>query len=98
MEKGLKNAGFTNITSEDYYVPAAPWSDDPKMKQLGLYQSVAMTHDVEGFLVYFMPNYLGWTPKEITNYAATIRREFREAKIHSNARWRMVRAQKPWDA
>ncbi|KAA8622111.1 hypothetical protein SMACR_09744 [Sordaria macrospora] len=97
MEKGLKNAGFTNIISEDYYVPLAPWSDDPKMKQLGLYQSAALTHDIEGFLVYFMSNYLGWTPKEITNYAATVRREFREAKIHSNIRWRMVRAQKPLD-
>ncbi|KAK3355189.1 S-adenosyl-L-methionine-dependent methyltransferase [Neurospora tetraspora] len=98
MEKGMKNAGFTNITSEEYYLPASPWSDDEKMKQLGLYYSAALTHDIEGFLVYFMPNYLGWTPKEIANYAATIRREFREAKIHANMRWRMVRAQKPLDA
>ncbi|KAK3348395.1 S-adenosyl-L-methionine-dependent methyltransferase [Neurospora tetraspora] len=98
MEKGMENAGFTNITSEDYYVPGTPWSDDPKMKQLGLYQSVALTHDIEGFLVYFMPNYMGWTPKEVANYATALRREFREAKIHSNIRWRMVRAQKPLDA
>ncbi|KAH7627959.1 hypothetical protein B0T09DRAFT_345512 [Sordaria sp. MPI-SDFR-AT-0083] len=68
------------------------------MKQLGLYQSVALTHDIGGFLVYFMPNYLGWTPKEIANYAVTIRREFREAKIHFNNRWHMVRAQKPLGA
>ncbi|KAH7635874.1 hypothetical protein B0T09DRAFT_390646 [Sordaria sp. MPI-SDFR-AT-0083] len=87
MDNGMKNAGFTNITSEDYC-----------MKQLDLYQSVVPTHDIEGFLVYFMPKYLGWTPKEIANYAVIIRREFREAKIHSNIRWRMVRAQKPLDA
>lgn len=68
------------------------------MKQLGLYQSVALTHDFEGFMVYFLPNYLGWTPKEITNYAAALRKEFREVKIHGNARWRAVRAQKPFDA
>ena len=68
------------------------------MKQLGLYYSAALTHDIEGFLVYFMPNYMGWAPKEIANYAATIRREFREAKIHANMRWRMVRAQKPLGA
>ncbi|KAK3947035.1 S-adenosyl-L-methionine-dependent methyltransferase [Pseudoneurospora amorphoporcata] len=98
MEKGMKNAGFTNVTSEDYYVPISPWSDDPKMKQLGLYQSAALTHDLEGFMVYFLPNYLGWTPKEIANYAAICRKEFREGKIHSNIRWRVVRAQKPFDA
>ena len=49
-----------------------------------LYQPVALTHDIEGFLVYFMPNYLRWTAKEITNHAATIRREFREAKQTSH--------------
>ncbi|KAJ4361281.1 hypothetical protein N0V85_009421 [Neurospora sp. IMI 360204] len=104
MEKGMENAGFTNITSEDYYVrlslfvPLSPWSDDEKMKQIGLYQSVALTHDIEGFMVYLAPNYLGWTPKEIANYAAAVRREFRERKIHSNVKWRMVRAQKPLDA
>lgn len=68
------------------------------MKELGFYQYVALTHDIEGFLVYFMHNYLGWTQEKIANYADTIRREFREAKIHSNVRWRMVRAQKPLDA
>ncbi|KAK1775506.1 hypothetical protein QBC45DRAFT_453974 [Copromyces sp. CBS 386.78] len=92
MEKGMKNAGFTNVTSENYYVPISPWSDDQKMKQLGLYQSTALTHDLEGFMVYFLPNYLGWTPKEIANYAAICRKEFREGKIHSNIRWRVVRA------
>ena len=57
-----------------------------------------MTHDIEGFLVYFMPNYLGWTQKEIANFAAIIRKEFREAKIHSVIKWHVVRAQKPLDA
>ncbi|KAH7628001.1 hypothetical protein B0T09DRAFT_345640, partial [Sordaria sp. MPI-SDFR-AT-0083] len=49
-------------------------------------------------LVYFMPKYLGWTPKEIANYAVTIRREFKEAKIHSNIRWHMVRCDEPLQA
>ncbi|KAJ4364314.1 hypothetical protein N0V85_009293 [Neurospora sp. IMI 360204] len=98
MEKGMENAGFTNITSEDHWVPISPWSDDPKMKELGLYQSVAVTHDIEGFLVYLAPTYLGWTQKEIANYAAAVRREFRERKIHGIVKWRMVRAQKPLDA
>ncbi|KAK3400621.1 S-adenosyl-L-methionine-dependent methyltransferase [Sordaria brevicollis] len=98
MTNGLKEAGFTNISTEEYYIPLAPWSDDPKLKQIGLYLSVALTHDIEGFLNYLMPTYLGWTPKDIANYAATMRKEFREAKIHSNSRWRVVRAQKPLDA
>ncbi|EAA30865.1 UMTA [Neurospora crassa OR74A] len=98
MENGMRKAGFTNIVSEDHYAPIAPWSDDPKLKQLGLYQSAALTHDIEGFLVYFMPKYLGWTPKEIANYAATMRKEFREAKIHAVVKWHVVRAQKPLDA
>lgn len=98
MTNGLKEAGFTNVTTEVFYIPLSLWSDAPKLKQLGLYLYVALTHDIEGFLTYLMPTYLGWTPKDIANYAATMRKEFREAKIHSNSKWRMVRAQKPLDA
>ncbi|KAK3486895.1 S-adenosyl-L-methionine-dependent methyltransferase [Neurospora hispaniola] len=98
MVDGMREAGFTNITSEIHYLPLAPWSTDPKLKELGLYASVAVTHDIEGFLTYLMPTYLGWTQKDITNYAATLRREFREAKIHFNVKWRLVKAQKPLDA
>ncbi|CCC12764.1 hypothetical protein SMAC4_09545 [Sordaria macrospora] len=98
MERGLEEAGFTNIECEDLVIPLSPWAEDPKMKQLGLYNLAAMTHDIEGFLSYLMPTYLGWEAKDIANYAATARREYKEGMIHANIRWRIVKAQKPLDA
>ena len=85
-------------TDTDIQIPLSPWAKDPKMKQLGLYNLAAMTHDIEGFLSYLMPTYLGWTEKDIANYAATARKEYKEGKIHANIRWRIVKAQKPLDA
>lgn len=41
---------------------------------------------------------MGWTGKEMANYAAAIRREYKEGKIHGYIKWRVVRAQKPLDA
>ncbi|KAH7629410.1 hypothetical protein B0T09DRAFT_401080, partial [Sordaria sp. MPI-SDFR-AT-0083] len=89
--EGLKEAGFTNVTTEAIY------SDDPKMKQVGLYLSATLTHDVDGFLTYLLHNYENWTPQEIHNYAPIMRKEIRERKIHSNSKWRVVRGQKPLD-
>lgn len=57
-----------------------------------------LAQDVEGFLNYFCGQVMGWTDKEMAKYAAILRREYREGKIHANIQWRVVRAQKPLDA
>ena len=54
--------------------------------------------DVEGFLTYFFGQVMGWADNEMANFAASLRREYKECKIHANIKWRVVRAQKPLDA
>ncbi|KAH7626016.1 hypothetical protein B0T09DRAFT_386980 [Sordaria sp. MPI-SDFR-AT-0083] len=87
-----------HIGTEFDIVSSDVMSDDPKMKQVGLYLSATVTHDIDGFLTYLLHNYENWTPQEIHNYASIMRKEFRECKIHSNSKWRVVRGQKPLDA
>ncbi|KAL0465238.1 S-adenosyl-L-methionine-dependent methyltransferase [Neurospora intermedia] len=98
MENGIKEAGFTNIQIEDFMTPTTPWPTDEKQRQIGLYQSVALMSDVEGFLTYFFGQVMGWADNEMANFAASLRREYKECKIHANIVWRVVRAQKPLDA
>ncbi|KAK3400623.1 S-adenosyl-L-methionine-dependent methyltransferase [Sordaria brevicollis] len=98
MENGIKEAGFTNIQIENFLAPTAPWPTDEKQKQIGLYQYVSLTSDVEGFLTYFFGQVMGWTDNEMAKYAAALRREYKECKVHANINWRVVRAQKPLDA
>ncbi|KAH7629602.1 S-adenosyl-L-methionine-dependent methyltransferase [Sordaria sp. MPI-SDFR-AT-0083] len=98
MEDGLKEAGFTNVQIEDYLAPTGPWPTTEKEKQIGFFHYIFSTQDIEGFLNYFLGQVMGWTDKEMANYAAAIRREYKEGKIHGYIKWRVVRAQKPLDA
>ncbi|KAK3947288.1 hypothetical protein QBC32DRAFT_184464, partial [Pseudoneurospora amorphoporcata] len=75
--------------------PTAPWPTDEKQKQIGLFQYISLTSDVEGFLTYFLGHVMGWTENEMAKYASILRREYKEGKIHANIKWRVVRAQKP---
>ncbi|KAK3951925.1 S-adenosyl-L-methionine-dependent methyltransferase [Pseudoneurospora amorphoporcata] len=98
MENGIKEAGFTNVQTEDFLAPTAPWPTDERQKQIGLFQYISLTSDVEGFLTYFLGQVMGWTENEMAKYASVLRREYKEGKIHANIKWRVVRAQKPVDA
>ncbi|KAK3954391.1 S-adenosyl-L-methionine-dependent methyltransferase [Pseudoneurospora amorphoporcata] len=98
MENGIKEAGFTNVQIEDFLAPTAPWPTDEKQKEIGLFQYIGLTSDIEGFMTYFLGQVMGWTENEMTKYASILRREYKEAKIHANLKWRIVRAQKPVDA
>ncbi|EAA30855.1 hypothetical protein NCU05831 [Neurospora crassa OR74A] len=97
MDAGIKEAGFTNIEVEDLLAPVSPWPADKRQKEIGLFNSAFLTQDIEGFLTYFCPTVLGWTVNETLIYAAILRREYKERKVHANFKWRLVRAQKPLD-
>ncbi|KAL0465237.1 hypothetical protein QR685DRAFT_558138 [Neurospora intermedia] len=97
MDAGIKKAGFTNIKVEDLLAPVSPWPADKRQKEIGLFNAAFLTQDIEGFLMYFCPTVLGWTENETLIYAAILRREYKERKVHANFKWRLVRAQKPLD-
>lgn len=43
----------------------------------------------------FMANQLGWSPEEVTVYAAHLRKEVRQRKVHALYRANVAWAQKP---
>ncbi|CCC12777.1 unnamed protein product [Sordaria macrospora k-hell] len=98
MENGVKEAGFTNIQVKDYLAPCSGWPTDPKQKELGLFNMVYLTQDLEGIFAYFLGEVMGWSDEALAGYAACVRKEFKEQKIHANWKWRVVLAQKPLDA
>ncbi|KAK3485109.1 hypothetical protein B0T13DRAFT_221836 [Neurospora crassa] len=63
---------------------------DKRQKEIGLFNCAFLTQDIEGFLMYFCPTVLGWTENETLIYAAILRREYKERKVHANFKWRLV--------
>ncbi|KAK1773907.1 S-adenosyl-L-methionine-dependent methyltransferase [Copromyces sp. CBS 386.78] len=98
MEEGMKAAGFINIQSKKYRMPLSPWSQDERMKQIGLYVLAALHSDVEGVVQYMFGNVMGWTQEEIKAFAVHMRRELKDNSIHGYYHWKYVWGQKPEDA
>ncbi|KAK3948125.1 S-adenosyl-L-methionine-dependent methyltransferase [Pseudoneurospora amorphoporcata] len=95
MENGIKEAGFVNVQVKDIKLPISPWPKDPKMKEIGLYTYATMTTDVEGLVQFMYTNVMGWSKEEVTVYAAHMRQELKNMKIHGYFNWKVVYAQKP---
>ncbi|EFX00624.1 hypothetical protein CMQ_7626 [Grosmannia clavigera kw1407] len=78
-------------------VPFSEWSEDPVLHEVGQFTRAAIFNDIEG-LVSVMATQLGWTPEEITVYAAHLRREMRGLNVHAYMHGCVAYAQKPLDA
>ncbi len=63
----FKRAGFVDIHSRQFKLPATPWAKDQKMQQLGAFSRLAMEQDLDGtntryslkrlhFARYFQPS------------------------------------------
>ncbi|KAK4463079.1 S-adenosyl-L-methionine-dependent methyltransferase [Cladorrhinum samala] len=94
QRRGIEAAGFENIHEENFKSPLGSWPADPKMKEMGKYQHLATANDLTGTLLY-MGNLMGWQPEEIQIYAAKLRNEFKNPKIHGYYMQKIVWAQKP---
>lgn len=72
-----------------YQLPISEWPVDPTLREIGLYTRVAMQNDIEG-LMGFPAAQLGWNKAQIMVYAAHVRKELQELKIHAFYRSRAV--------
>lgn len=79
-------------------MPVGPWSDDKKMKDIGLFISCAISTDLEGALHFHFGQVMGWSPEEIKTFVAHVRQELAEKKQHGYWTWKCVYAQKPLDS
>lgn len=76
-------------------MPTSPWSEDPKLRDVGLYCYVSISSDIEGLVQFMYGNILGWTQEQISVYAAHALRELKDMSIHGYCHWQVVYGQKP---
>jgi hypothetical protein len=59
---------FVDVVERKFKLPARPWSSDPKMKQIGLWNMMFFLQDTEVFYVYLLCKVLvvsGLSPTQI---------------------------------
>ena len=83
LKKQLEDAGFVNVTIREFKIPIGTWPADPKMRETGAFQLVAMLDGIQGLTLALWTRFLGWNEQEIEVFLAKTRAEWRNRKIHS---------------
>ena len=94
----LKMWHKTDQAKENTQVPLSPSPKDKKLRDVGLYFYAVLNQDLEGATQFIFGNVLGWTEEEISTYCSHLKAEIKNLKIHGYFPYRMVYAQKPYDA
>lgn len=87
QKQGLIDAGFEDVVEHRFKVPIGGWSKDRKLKELGMYNRLYWEQGLEGWCLYLLTRYLGWTYEEIQVYVAEMRKMLRNKSMHAYHEW-----------
>ncbi|KAI1416225.1 S-adenosyl-L-methionine-dependent methyltransferase [Hypoxylon sp. FL1857] len=93
--KAFQNAGFVDIHQETRKCPLTPFSDDPRLREVGTYARSAMEEGMEGFVLYLFTNGLGWSREQVTIYLSRVRKELRDRRKSPYVEVQVVYGRKP---
>ena len=83
LKSMMTNAGFVNVSYQDFKVPIGTWPADRKQREIGAFQLVAMLDGIQGLTIALWTRFLDWSVEEIEVFLAKIRPEFKDRKVHS---------------
>ncbi|KAI1190801.1 S-adenosyl-L-methionine-dependent methyltransferase [Nemania serpens] len=91
----FKKAGFVDVHSRTFKLPATAWPRDPRLQQLGAFSQLAMEQDLDGYAMYLFTNALGWSAQQVTVFLARVRKEMRDLRIQPYFLIEVVYGRKP---
>ncbi|KAJ5913420.1 hypothetical protein N7504_002303 [Penicillium tannophilum] len=88
-------AGFEDVQQFTYFLPYAPWPQDPHLKDLGRYMLAMTEKAVESYGLRLFTTVLGWgtEPSQILN--AAVRQQMRDKSMHAYCKEVVVYGRKP---
>ncbi|KAG5794788.1 hypothetical protein H9Q69_006173 [Fusarium xylarioides] len=75
-------AGFENVRQEIRKMPLGSWPKDPKLKEIGKYQSIQEAKAIESYTPQIFSAVLGWSQEEIQVFMAKVKNEIKDPSIH----------------
>ena len=79
----IKDAGFEGVVEHRYKVPIGPWAKDRRLKEMGMYNQLQWEQGLEGWCMFLLTNYLGWTREQVLVYVAEMRSMLRDKRVHA---------------
>ena len=81
MRRYMEEAGFEDIVVTDHKLPCGPWSDDARLKEVGMYNLAFMEQSLEGFALFLLKEVMGWDYVEVQLFLARMRRAIKDMKL-----------------
>ncbi|KPM42793.1 hypothetical protein AK830_g3750 [Neonectria ditissima] len=78
----LREAGFEDVKEEVRKLPIGAWPKNPKLKEIGRYQSVQELQVVDSYTPALFAHTLGWSMDEVQVLMAKVKRDLRDPSIH----------------
>ena len=79
----LREAGFVGVTEEVFTFPIGGWSDDARLRKIGLLSFVAILDGLEAFSLRLLCDAAGWNEADVYALLAEVHDEFTSGKFHA---------------
>ena len=79
----MRQAGFVNVRVQQFKIPIGVWPADPKMRETGTFQLVALLDGLSGLSVALFTRVWGWSMEELEIFLAKVRAEWKNRKVHT---------------
>jgi len=79
----LADAGFTEIREFIIQIPYSPWSNDPQLKKIGSWYTLAMSEGLDSLCVAPFHRILGWNQEQINSFLGPVKKEMLSKRVHA---------------
>jgi hypothetical protein len=83
----MREVGFIEVVLRPFKIPIGRWPSDPKLKEAGALQLVAMVEGIEALSMAIFTRCLHWQPEELQILLAQARNDFRMRKTYLYWPW-----------
>ncbi|KAL8951247.1 MAG: hypothetical protein Q9222_002775 [Ikaeria aurantiellina] len=83
LKAWMDKAGFVNVTVEEFKLPIGMWPTDPKLREIGAIQLVAMLEGLQGLTIAPWVRHLGWKEEDVDQFLERVKGEWRDRNTHT---------------
>lgn len=91
----MKDAGFVDVVAIPHKWPINTWPKDRKFKELGKWVSENFNWGAESMSLALFTRALGWSIEEVQVFAAALRADLRNKKMHAYWNFWVIYGRKP---
>ncbi|KAL8920700.1 MAG: hypothetical protein Q9172_004384 [Xanthocarpia lactea] len=83
IKKQMHEAGFVEVEVKEFKIPIGQWPKDPKMRETGAFQLVAMLEGIGGLTMALWTRFLGWKREDVEDELVKVKLEMQSKRVHS---------------